>query len=316
MKLFLNILFLTILFLHVALVKFTVGLPVRTILMIAFAGLVFLVYNKQFLRVILKFRYVYYIIIAVSLVGLSISLLNGVETFKIIEYMVRNSIQPVLVFFVISVCIDIFGFKYVTKAILFFAIVSIVVAIGQFFQVGLAWKIRETLEILQDSPRAVVGYIERQSRPMGLLLTPIMFSYHIASAYVIANLLYRHGYMQPRAYIVFTILALAGAVACGTRSLVMGLLLHESLQLALRRQFKAFLWLGIIGAFALGGFFYLQTIGSRVASVDDASAAVRLPLLQYGVTLFLHNPYGLRLGRETGGLCLVILGTDSASAES
>lgn len=300
MTLYLKALFLIVLFLHVALVKLTIVIPVRTIALFFFVGILIFVHYGRFSHVISRFSYVFVVIIIMAFLGAFLAVLNNQELYVVSEYFLRNALQPALVFISVAISIELFGLFFVVNAILFFAAASAGLAILQFVGIDLAWDLRRALGNIQGDPAYITGYLQRQSRPMGLLLTPIMFSYHLVSAYVIANLLFRHGHMQPRLYALFTLMALVGSVACGTRSLVLGILVHEGLQLAMRAQLKSYLWLSIVAALTLGGYLFLEAIGSRVVSVDDASAAVRMPLLQFGIQLFLYNPLGFGWGVTPG----------------
>ncbi|MHA1180207.1 MAG: O-antigen ligase family protein, partial [Alphaproteobacteria bacterium] len=159
-----------------------------------------------------------------------------------------------------------------------------------------AWAIQKTIARIQGSPTLFQEMVNELRRPMGLSLTPIVFSYHIASAYVLANLLHRFGYLRAGPYLVLALALLIGAAANGTRSLVIGIILHEVLHNFTKLNLRTLILSAAIGAVTMMGYFYLETSGSRVVSFGDASAAGRLALYKYGLLLVRDYPLGLGWG--------------------
>ena len=302
MNLYLKACFLMVLFLHVALAKFTVAIPVRTIGLFFLTGLLFLLHHKQFLKSFNRSSRVYLVFAAIAFLGGSLGFLHGQSFYVLAENLLRSVIQPAFIFLIVYLAIEIFGLNFVVRWILIFAVVSAVVAILQFMGIGLAWDVRRALGLIQGDPADIRQILRSGSRPMGICFTPIQFSYHLIAGYVLANLLYRQGMMKPWMYAAFTIIALIAAAASGTRSLVLGILVHEGLQLAAVGRFKTYVMLIVGAVLAAGGYYYLQSVGSRVASLQDTSAVSRMALAQFGLHLFIDNPFGFGWGFEPAKL--------------
>lgn len=300
MNLYLKACFLVVLFLHVALAKLTVVIPVRTAALFVFAGLAFFIHHRQLIASVKRNSSIYLVLGAMAFLGGSLAFLQGVQLYTLAEFLLRNAIQPALIFLTVYLSIEIFGLMFVVRAILLFTVISAVLAVLQYVGIDLAWDVRRVLGKIQGDPPDIQHILRSGGRPMGLGFTPIQYSYHLVAGYVVANLLYRYGLMNWRLYAVFAVIALLGSAANGTRSLVLGILVNESLQLAIRGQLKSYALLAVGAAFAVAGFFYLEAAGSRVASVGDSSAVSRAVLLEFGLRLFLDNPFGLGWGMKPG----------------
>ena len=300
MKLYLKLIFLLILFLHVALVKLTVFIPVRTMALFVFVGLLFLVHHRQFVNFTSRYAQIFLVFAVMAFLGGFLAVLQGEQLYSLLEHLLRHIIQPLLILSSVYLAVQIFGLTFVVNAILVFVAMSAAVAILQFLGIELAWDIRRFFGNIQGDPADIKEILRTRGRPLGLLLTPIMFSYHLVSGYVVANLLYRHGLMQPRLYALVTIVALFASAANGTRSLVLGILIHECLQFVLRGRLSSYAWLTALAVGAVGGFYYLEAIDSRLVSVEDASAVSRVVLLKFGLQLFLNNPFGYGWGLNPG----------------
>ena len=300
MNLYLKLFFLLVVFLHVALLKLTVVLPVRTIALFAFFGLLFVIHHRQTVDFIKRSPLIFLTLGILAFLGGSLAFLQGEQLFTLAEYFVRNTVQPLLIFLCVFMAIKVLGINFVAKSFLAIAAFSAVVAIFQFAGIDFAWDVRRMFGAIQGDPPDIKEILRRESRPMGIVFTPILFSYHLISAYVIAYLMYRHDLLQPRLYAIFVLITLLASAASGTRSLVLGVLVHEGMQLALRGQLKSYIWLLVMTAVAAGGYLYLETLGSRVVSVEDSSAVSRVVLFKFGVQLFLANPFGFGWGVDPG----------------
>ncbi|NNE23345.1 MAG: O-antigen ligase family protein, partial [Rhizobiales bacterium] len=281
-------------------IKLTVVIPVRTVGLFVFTGLLFMIHNRQFVGSLNRHRQVYMVFGVMALLGGSLAFVHGEEFYSLAESLLRNTIQPVLIFLTVYLAIEIFGIRFVANTFLLFAVISSVAAIFQFVGFDPAWDVRRVLGSIQGDPPDIKHILRTGSRPMGLVFTPILFSYHLVCGYVIANILYRQGLMNPLLYAIFTVIALFGATANGTRSLVLAILVSECLQLAVRGQLKSYVLLAVGAVLAAGGFYYLETVGSRVVSADDSSAVGRFVLLKFGLQLVLDNPLGYGWGVKPG----------------
>jgi O-antigen ligase len=82
------------------------------------------------------------------------------------------------------------------------------------------------------------------------------------------------------------------AAANGTRSLLIGIVLHEVVQQLGRASLKSIATLGVLAVVAFVGMDYLASVGSRVTTINDASAVGRWTLYEYGMQLVRDNPFG------------------------
>jgi O-antigen ligase len=167
-----------------------------------------------------------------------------------------------------------------------------VFAVLQFADVGFGWQAREILGRLQREPDSLSSVVRARERPFGLSLTAIIFSYHLAAAYITANLLYRKQLIPGRAYAILVVAMLVMAAANGTRSLLIGIVLHEVVHQLGRASLKSIVTLGVLAVVAFVGMDYLASVGSRVATINDASAVGRWTLYEYGMQLVRDNPFG------------------------
>ncbi len=296
MSLYLKFLFLVILFLHVALAKFTVIIPVRTIALFIFASLLFLVHHQKFLDSIFRASRVYMVMLVIAFIGGFLAFLNGVQLYELAENFLRNTVQPALIFLTTYLAIEIFGLAFVVRALLGFTVVSAVIAILQFAGIDLAWDVRRMLGAIQGDPADIKHILRTGGRPMGLVFTPIMFSYHLVVGYALASMLYQRQMIRPGIYAVISLIALIASAASGTRSLVLGVLVHEARQLLAEGRLKSIALLLAGVGLVVGAYYYLEAAGSRVASLEDTSAVSRMVLLKYGFHLFLDNPFGYGWG--------------------
>jgi hypothetical protein len=299
MRLYLKFLFFLIIVAHTALIGFYVVIPVRTILLIGFFGLAFLAYKSVIVQIIRRHHIVTITFFVMLFLGGVLALLDHRAFGDIGEGFVRNGLQPFLVFVVTYTAIELFGLAFVLNCVIWSGILSGLFALLQSIDFPLSWEVRRLIGQIQGDPADIKEILRTQGRPLGLNFTPILLSYHLVASYALANLSYRLGLMSGRTYAVIAVITLLASAASGTRSLLLGVLLHETLQLALRGKIKSILLLGVMGAGVVGGYYYLTQQGSRIVSVDDASAVSRLTLFQFGLRLLMENPFGYGLGMNT-----------------
>jgi hypothetical protein len=207
-------------------------------------------------------------------------------------------VQPCLVVMCTYVLSVVAGLRFTTGVFLGATALSGAFVILQFAGVDAAWSARRALSALQAEPEHIKGLLNDQNRPVGLSFSAIMYSYQLISAYVIGNVLYWHGLMSKRTYAIFVGAVVVVSVANGTRSLLIGIALQELLQNAPHMRLKSLLALAVLGVVGYAGYSYLEAIGSRVASVSDASAVGRTMLYQYGFKLAEDFPFGIGWGFE------------------
>ena len=125
-------------------------------------------------------------------------------------------IQPFLVFLTSYALCVINGFRFVAFVFLASALFTGFIAILQFFEFSPAWRLYDILSEIQSLPEQF-QLREDINRPKGVSLTPIIFSYHIVSAYLLSNLLYRKGKITPIWYGILFFAFMTMAAANGTR---------------------------------------------------------------------------------------------------
>ena len=132
MKLYLKLVFLLFLFLHVALVKLTLVIPVRTMALCAFVGLVLLVHHRQFVKFIRRYTQIFLVFAVMAFLGSFLAILQGEQLYSLLENFLRHIIQPLLILSSVYLAVQIFGLTFVVNAILVSVAMSAAVAILQF----------------------------------------------------------------------------------------------------------------------------------------------------------------------------------------
>lgn len=296
MLLYFRAFYLLTAFLYTVFIKLSVGLPVKDMLLLVLLGLLFITYQRTVLDFLDRHVSVMALFAVFTIIGALVTVLNGRPATGIFNSFLRVIVQPFLILSCTYVLTRLVSVRFTAGVFIGMALVTSAFAVLQFAGIEAAWAIQETIARIQGKPQHVLDLIDVQGRPMGLSLTPIVFSYHIASAYVLANLLHRFGYLRAMPYMVLALALLVGAAANGTRSLVIGIILHEVLHNFTKLSLRTLIWSAAIGAVAMIGYFYLETSGSRVVSFSDASAAGRVALYKYGLLLARDHPLGLGWG--------------------
>lgn len=236
------------------------------------------------------------VFIAIAVLGSFLTIANGQSVGTVVENNLSNIAQPFLIFICTCAILRLAGLKFTAWLLVGAALVTGTVALLQFAGVAPAWQMREWLGRFQGSPSNIEEAVLSRTRPMGLSLTPIIFSYHIATAYVILNLLYRRQLMWPRVYGFLVLAMVAMAAANGTRSLLLAIFVHEFLFNITKLRLGSVVWLVTLGVLGTAGLLYLEAADSRVATLDDASAVGRTVLWTFGYKLALDHPFGLGWG--------------------
>lgn len=295
MKFYLAALFILEMFLYTCLVKLSIILPVRNLLLVFLFFVIMVAYRSEVFAFVRAHLLTASVFLALIIVGGLIAFLNERSIGTIIQYALSDVIQPFLILVSTYVIARLTSPGFVAGVLIGFAGLTGAVAVAQFAGVEPAWHIRMWLNEFQD-------ITEQLDRPMGLSLTPIVFSYHIASAYVAASIFYHRQMISTSAYGSIVFAALVMAAVSGTRSVLLGIILQELLQVVTRRRFGSLLWATGLGIVCLAGLAYLETIGSRVASASDTSALERMVLNNFGIRLAWDYPFGLGWGFEPGDL--------------
>jgi hypothetical protein len=289
-------LFALYLVLNTAFVKVSVGLPLKDLVLVALFGLIFIAYNRQVLEFFRRHLAVVGAFLVFAVLGFSLTILNDRELGVATELLLKVIVQPFLILVCTYALSSVVGFRVTAALFACSAGLTGIFAILQSVGLDPAWQVRDFLSNLQNETAHIRGAVKSRARPMGLSLTPIVYSYHIAAAYIAMHFLYRNGFIKRPIYYLLLSAILLMAAANATRSLVLGILIHEAIH-----QVYPFRLNVILGAIALGivgiiGFAYLESIGSRLTSVGDASAVGRLMLYDYGLRLAADFPFGLGWG--------------------
>lgn len=298
MALYLRATYLVLVLLYTALFKFSFGVSAKDAVLVGLSGLLFLVYNRQCLEFFNRHAGIYLLFAVLSAIAIPLTLLNGSGMNVVTRELLGYVVQPCLVMmctYVLSVTV---GLRFTVGVFLGATLLSGAVAVLQFVGLDAAWSVRHALSALQPEPEHIKGMITEQNRPMGLSFSAIMYSYQLISAYVIGNILYCHGLMPKRIYVLFVGAVVVISIANGTRSLLIGIALQELLQNPPRMRITTLFALAVLGAVGYAGYSYLDSVGSRVTSVTDASAVGRTMLYQFGFKLAEDYPFGIGWGFE------------------
>jgi hypothetical protein len=301
MKFYLQMVFLATVLLYTALAKLSFGVPVRTLLSSYLFVLLLLAYRREFLDTVKSHQLTVLVFAGLAVTGGFVTILNGRGLDVVIGHALSDLIQPFLILICTLVLSRLAGVGFVTRVFVGSALLTGAVALLQFADIGAAWRLRDWLGVIQAEPADLLTADEKV-RPMGISLTPIVYSYHIASAYIVLNLLHRQDRVSGGTYAVLVLTMLAMAAANGTRSLVLGILVQEALFSIVRMRFQSLLWIGVLGLAGMAGLVLLEAIGSRIATLSDTSAASRVVLYVYGLRLAADHPFGLGWGYHPGDL--------------
>ncbi len=225
-------------------------------------------------------------------VALTIDLYQGLlySHLNVILKTLARVLMPLLILFVVPASVvkekDVFRLIIV---MVFFSAISSVVAILQFCDVQLAWKLRT----IQGEGLLLLG-----NRPPGLSVQAVTFSYLLALAYPLSATLFLTAKVKQfyRAVFFVFFIVIAGAVVMTmTRSLILGCLLSTIFIFYKLRKYKTLL---VIVCFCLIAGVSLQSARfsgkiSRISTVSDGSAQGRLPLAITAIMVSLDHPLGV-----------------------
>lgn len=302
MVFYLQTVFVMVVVLYTAFIKATVILPVRGLLSLFLFMLLSLAFRREFVAAFRNHPLTVLTFAALTLVGVVLTLANGRDFGEAFGFALSNLIQPLLILVSTYVLLQLTSVRFVAVVFIGSALITGAVAILQFADIAPAWRLREWLGQIQGSPASLEATVRDRSRPVGLSLTPIIFSYHIASAYILANFLRWREEVSGALYAAVVLAMLVMAVSCGTRSLALAILAHELLTAGLRMRLQTIVWVAALLIAGMAGLVFLEAIGSRVATLDDASAQGRLVLYTYGLRLAADYPFGLGWGFVPGDL--------------
>jgi hypothetical protein len=301
LRFFLATLYLCVVFLYTAFTKLSVGLPVRTLVLAFLSGVIVVCYfreARQFFRQHIEITAAF---AALGAIGTIVTYLQQSDLVSTLDGLTSNILQPYLILFSTMMLIEIIGLRPVAWLSLSGAAFSGLVALLQFGNIEIAWRLREILSDIQHEPAEIQNYVASRSRALGLSLSPIVFSYQIISAYLTLNVMYRFGELRRSFYYGSFFLILITLLANGTRSALLAIFASETLMQLRKGRLRSLLYIGAIGAIATAVYLYANVTGSRVAATEDASALGRIALYDYGLRLIADHPFGLGWGFDPGG---------------
>ena len=146
-----------------------------------------------------------------------------------LDGLTSNIVQPYLILFSTLMLIKIIGLRTVAWLGLSGAALTGLVALLQFANIEIGWRLREILGEIQNEPAEIQSDVAGRGRAVGLSLSPIVFSYHIISAYLALNVMYRFGQIRPLFYYGSFFMIVVAFLANGTRSAILAILASEML---------------------------------------------------------------------------------------
>ncbi len=281
------------------------GFPVRSLIILTLTILIALARQDVSFRVIRRERWMIFLLIGLGTLGGLVSSFNPATPTpdiirSILEIHVQSIVNLLLAVFVVEIC----GVGLTLTMFIGAIGLSALFAVLQFIDVSVAWDARQLLANVQHEVFEAYGFFH-DKRPMGLSYSPITLATQVClvfAAYTATRERLRstRGRKPFDPAIVMAVLAfIVTCFASGNRSPILGALIFLTFY-TLRRPQLIVVSLPVLivcGFVLLPAFFdTLQRSGSRVASVDDDSAAGRLTLSYYGLLLFLDRPFGYGLG--------------------
>jgi hypothetical protein len=279
--------------------------PVRVVIVFAFLALLAAFQTQAVINAIVKHRNLLWLMLGTAVIGTVISVINRGDLETVSRQVIEIHLQSAINLVIAAVLADACGGRAASRAFLIVIGITAIVAIAQYFDLQWSWDLRGAIGALQGEVFEAYGFFDDR-RPMGVSYSPIVFGTQLClglAAFTLIRererlLIGRRKAFDP----TVAIAALAFLVVCffsGNRSPILGGLIFLSIYAA-RRQTLTFAILGPVAA-VLALLFLpdimgkLGETGSRVASVDDKSAASRVALSYYGLLLFLDRPWGYGL---------------------
>ena len=301
MRIFLAAVYLCVVLLYTALTKLSVGLPLRTLVLVFLSAIIFICYFRESRQFLLKHVEITLAFAALGIIGVILTYLHQGDLGSTLDGLTSNIIQPYLILFSTLMLIKIIGLRPVAWLGLSGAALSGLVALLQFANIEIGWRLREIMGEIQHDPVEIQRYLAGHSRALGLSLTPIVFSYQIMSAYLVLNVMYRFGGIRRLFYYGSFILIVIAFLANGTRSAILAVLASEMLMQLRKGRLRSLLTVATIAALGAALYLYADAIGSRIAATEDASALGRIALNDFGLRLAADNPFGLGWNFDAAG---------------
>ena len=209
---------------------------------------------------------------ALGIIGVVLTYLHQGDLGSTLDGLTSNIVQPYLILFSTLMLIKIIGLRTVAWLSLSVAALTGLIALLQFANIELAWRLREILGEIQNEPAEIQRYVANRGRALGLSLSPVVFSYHIISAYLALNVMYRFGQIRALFYYGSFFTIVVAFLANGTRSAILAILASEMLMQLRKGRLLSLLPVAAIAAIGAAVYFYAEATGSRIAETEEASA--------------------------------------------
>ena len=282
------------------------GVPVRS----AFAGGIVaasvLLYPQVAASALQDSRRLLFIVAGILGIGIFVSLANDVPVPVISQAILEMPLQAAVTILAAFVLAKICGARATMIAVIGTIGVSGLVAVAQAVGVDGAWDLRTSISDLKVDPLTGRETTEL-NRPVGLSFSPIQLATQLCLAFA-AFTAVRDKERSPRfgpsaldpAVLPALMALIILAIACGTRSPVLGGVVFFALY-AVQRRGSTLALLVLVSGFTLylAWPLIMDAIAAtqpRVARTDDRSSAGRVSLFSFGVLLFLNNPLGYGFG--------------------
>jgi hypothetical protein len=277
------------------------GIPVRSAA--AVAGIVVLAASDPLRATgaLYRVRGLLLLIAGVALLGVAVSLFNGLGVPKLLRELLEIHIQSAVFLLLTAIAASICGGTTVVLLFVGAVGVSAAFAVAQFLGVEAAWNVRDAIA---DLTHEVVRY-DRLRSP-GLANTAIALATHLTLA-LAALLVWRQRLAEavgaPRRFDPMALGAIAAfSLAClasGNRSPILGAALFLIIYAAVRapRGFLLAAPLLVLSVPLVGlAVESLQGTGLRAFTLGDKSSEGRETLIAYGIKLLQERPIGYGLG--------------------
>jgi hypothetical protein len=301
LRIFLAAIYLSVVLLYTAFTKLSIVLPVRTLALVFLSGIIVVCFSQESRQFLRKHVEITLAFAALGVIGTVLTVLHQRDLGSTLDGLTSDIVQPYLIFFSSMMLIKIIGLRAVAWMGLSGAALTGLFAILQYSDIELAWRLREILSEIQNEPAEIQSYVASRDRALGLSVSPIVFSYHIISAYLALSVMYRFGQIRSLFYYSSFLFAVVAILANGTRSAILAMLASEMLMQLRRGKLLSLLPIAAFAAIGTAIYFYAEATGSRLAETEDASALGRIALNNYGLRLAADNPFGLGWDFHPGG---------------
>ncbi len=287
---------------NIALISLAVAsIPLRSILSVLLLGFFAILRPQVLQRAISRHSLIFLLAGILAAVGCFSSFVNGANFAVVFRALLEVHVQAIITLLFATVASELAGPRAAVAAFVGAVGVSAGVAFMQIGGLDFAWSLRETLGGLQGHDlHENSSFLNR--RPMGLSFSPIHLATQACLAFAAyAGLKYWEQKTAAASIIDWRILLAVGAlvavsITCATRSPILGSAIFLTVYLAMKgEKSAAMLLLASGGALYLAAPIILDAMqGSEIRAfrVGDNSSTGRLPLVTFGVLLFLDNPLG------------------------